>query len=315
MIVLDVVGGFLGAGKTTWLRRLLAREPDRYGAVIVNEAAQAGVDHRSVGGLDPQAVHLVAGGCVCCDGRAELRDVLHDLVADRHRGRHLTDLAVVLETSGVTDPWAVAGMIGEDPVLAENVRVGQVIALVDGVDGTAQLRHRRLAQRQVLLATTVLVSRSDLVGPEVLAGVVSHVRSLNPHATVCDARTAHPLEPGAPVEVPELGPSGDATDGEPLLGWSTPVSAGTSWPEYAVWLELMTRRHPTALLRTKAVLPGPDGVMLVQSVGRMVLPVERAWPGHDLSVASVSQGIRPECIEKSLRAFVPSAFESRVPRT
>src|SRR6202021_175057 len=72
--LLTVLGGFLGAGKTTWLRHHLHSGVFRDAIVVVNEAARAPVDHVLLGSAN--RIHVLAGGCACCEGREELLGLL-----------------------------------------------------------------------------------------------------------------------------------------------------------------------------------------------------------------------------------------------
>ena len=74
---LTILGGFLGSGKTTWLRHQLHEQAFGRVHVIVNEAANAPVDDALLRRADQMT--LLAGACVCCDGRDQLRRTLLDL--------------------------------------------------------------------------------------------------------------------------------------------------------------------------------------------------------------------------------------------
>ena len=67
---LTVLGGFLGSGKTTWLRHQLHQGLFRDACIVVNEAAETPVDDALLAGSTKIAV--LAGGCACCDGKADL---------------------------------------------------------------------------------------------------------------------------------------------------------------------------------------------------------------------------------------------------
>ena len=75
--LLTMLGGFLGAGKTTWLRHHLHSGVFRDAIVVVNEAASASVDHVLLGSAN--RIHVLAGGCACCEGREELLGLLREL--------------------------------------------------------------------------------------------------------------------------------------------------------------------------------------------------------------------------------------------
>src|SRR6185369_15139066 len=77
-----LVTGFLGSGKTTFLRELAAQSAPGDLALIINEFAELGIDQQLLRGGDDDFV-LLSGGCVCCEVKDDLVDALHRLHARR----------------------------------------------------------------------------------------------------------------------------------------------------------------------------------------------------------------------------------------
>src|SRR5436305_5206863 len=105
-MALTVLGGFLGAGKTTWLRHQLHGGAFADAVVIVNEAAEVPVDDLLLGAR-PMAV--LAGGCACCAALDRLLTLLRELCDARVGGEPSGPRAeaLVLETSGLADPTPI----------------------------------------------------------------------------------------------------------------------------------------------------------------------------------------------------------------
>ena len=82
---MTVVTGFLGAGKTTLIRRFLKSPEGRGTAVIVNEFGAVGIDDALVRDSAEETV-LLGNGCLCCITRTDLQAALRRLVFDRERG-------------------------------------------------------------------------------------------------------------------------------------------------------------------------------------------------------------------------------------
>ena len=116
-----VLTGFLGAGKTTFLKRLILSRHGLRIALIINEIGQAGAET-----LDPrESTYLeLAEGCVCCVRNPELVSALRELAARGDLDR------VVIETTGVADPLAITFTL-ERPDLADAVRLDAVVTVVD----------------------------------------------------------------------------------------------------------------------------------------------------------------------------------------
>src|SRR6266480_2802533 len=105
-IPVTIVTGFLGAGKTTLVRRFLATPEGTGTAVIINEFGAVGIDDALVRGSTDD-VTLLGNGCVCCTTRTDLQLALRRLVAERERGTILTFGRIVIETSGLADPGPI----------------------------------------------------------------------------------------------------------------------------------------------------------------------------------------------------------------
>ncbi|MDT7705259.1 MAG: hypothetical protein QOG20_866 [Pseudonocardiales bacterium] len=308
MIELTLVCGFLGAGKTTWLDHHLRGSSERLDLLIVNDFAEEGIDHltlRDAGGTGAR-VEAIVGGCVCCSKLEELRAALSGAVDRSHRGGVAGRSRVVVETSGLAEPHNVVRLLSEDPVLRTNVMLHDLVVVLDGVGGRRTLRHRAAARAQVGLADRVVIARADLVDAAELAELAGIVRVLTESATitVADHGMETPIEAVAPTD-PQ--PFDDAADDLPIRSLTTSLGQGTSWAEYAVWLDAVCRAHPDGLLRSKGLVPTSDGPLLVQSMGADVALPVAADVTAGSSMVFILSGIDPDDLARSLTTFVPSA--------
>ncbi|MFT3789932.1 MAG: GTP-binding protein [Rudaea sp.] len=176
-----LLSGFLGSGKTTLLSRLLRHERLRDTAVVINEFGEIALDHLLVAAVDAQTV-LLDGGCVCCAVRDDLAETLHALHARRAEGGVPAFGRVVIETSGLADPTAIAALLLRDAALARRFALDAVIVTVDAVHAQGQLDTQPEAVRQVLLADRLLLTKTDLVGEDDYWKLVARLHALNPAA-------------------------------------------------------------------------------------------------------------------------------------
>lgn len=140
---LIVLGGFLGSGKTTWLRHQLHQDLFADAHVIVNEAAATPVDDALLKGMS--SLEVLSGGCACCEAKDQLGPRLARL-CDLRSGTASSEARldrVILETSGLADPAAILAVIGSHPVLVHHIVVSETIVCVDALHGLAQFRASR----------------------------------------------------------------------------------------------------------------------------------------------------------------------------
>src|ERR1700691_6167066 len=182
-IPVTVVTGFLGARKTTLLRRFLASPEGKGTAVIVNEFGAVGIDDALVRASADETV-LLGNGCVCCITRSDLQLALRRLVFDRERGTAPPFGRVVIETSGLADPAPILQTFSTDRALGGGFHIRVVLAVADAVNGEAELDSAAEARKQIILADRLVISKTDLATPAIVESLTRRLKSLNPHAAI-----------------------------------------------------------------------------------------------------------------------------------
>jgi G3E family GTPase len=188
-IPLTVLTGFLGAGKTSLLNRLIHDPALAETAVIINEFGEVGLDHLLVRPIRDGVV-LLQSGCLCCTLRGDLVDALEQLLRDLDNGRAMFR-RVILETTGLADPAPVLQTAMAHPYLVLRYRLDGVITLVDAVNAAVTLDAHMESVKQVAVADRIVLSKTDLAaGPEnggARAALAARLRALNPAAPILDA--------------------------------------------------------------------------------------------------------------------------------
>ena len=188
-IPLTVLTGFLGAGKTSLLSRLLSDPAFAETAVIINEFGEIGLDHLLVKPIRDGVV-LLQSGCLCCTLRGDLVDALEELLRDLDNGRAVFR-RVVLETTGLADPAPVLQTAMAHPYLVMRYRLDGVIAVVDAVNAAATLDAHMESVKQVAVADRIVLTKTDLLttaqGRRDREALIARLHLLNPAAPVLDA--------------------------------------------------------------------------------------------------------------------------------
>jgi G3E family GTPase len=287
-IPVTVVTGFLGAGKTTLVRRFLETPEGRGTAVVVNEFGAVGIDDALLRASTDE-VTLLGNGCLCCTTRSDLQIALRRLVAERETGMLPPFGRIMIETSGLADPGPILQTFATDRALGGEFFVEVVVAVVDASCGLATLDWSAEARKQVILADRLVISKTDLCAPESIAQLIARLRELNGHAPI-DTAIGGDLDPRRLIEA---GPNGaqqsgfvgetDHSDG--ILSFVLSETAPLAWQPFERAMETLIALRGSDLLRVKGFLnvAGCSGPVLVQNVQHLAHPpLELAsWPQAD----------------------------------
>jgi G3E family GTPase len=152
-----ILTGWLGAGKTTTLNRMLAAPHGRRIAVLVNELGRIAIDTQLIVGRGGDVLEL-AGGCVCC--KVDIKNDLWDGIADIVN-RSAPD-QIVLETTGIAEPAAILeGLVRVPEAVRERILPAGVVCVVDAEAAGAALERREEAREQAASADRILLSKID----------------------------------------------------------------------------------------------------------------------------------------------------------
>ena len=183
--------GFLGAGKTSVLSRVLRdpRFPDT--AVIINEFGDIGLDHVLVEHVPDDAVVEMTSGCLCCTIRGDIRQTLLMLHHRAETGELPLFARVVIETTGLADPAPVVHTLINDLKVSTRFKLAGVVTAVDAVNGLQTLATHSEAMKQAVIADRILVTKTDLpAGHAALPALVAELERLAPGAAILDPHAA-----------------------------------------------------------------------------------------------------------------------------
>jgi G3E family GTPase len=246
---LTVISGYLGAGKTTLINRLLAGSHRLKLMVMVNDFGAINIDQALIAAQGKDVIALT-NGCVCCTMGADLFMALGDALDRRPRPDHL-----IIEASGIADPKAIANTAIAEP----DMRYAGIVTLVDALNIQTLLNDPLVApqvQQQIAAADLVVQTKAEMRVPAVDA--VFAENGLQPpeiiDATVISILTldAHPNDIQSP---------------------SAPHPAYVSWHHQSDHLldhdALVTalKERPPSLYRLKGLVPTQNGTFEIHIVG------------------------------------------------
>ncbi|VCX42739.1 unnamed protein product [Gulo gulo] len=173
-----------GAGKTTLLNYILTEQHSKRVAVILNEFGEGSAVEKSLavshgGELYEEWLEL-RNGCLCCSVKDNGLRAIENLMEKKGKFDY-----ILLETTGLADPGAVASMFWVDAELGVDIYLDGIITVVDSKYGLKHLEEEKPdglineASRQVALADIIIINKTDLVSEEDLSKLRTAIRSIN----------------------------------------------------------------------------------------------------------------------------------------
>ena len=172
-----VIGGYLGAGKTTLVNHLLRNADGCRIAILVNEFGDLPIDSDLIEAQDDEMI-AISGGCICCSFGSDMTSALIKLSSHNPVPNY-----VVIEASGVAMPGAVADNIS----FLEGFSLAGVVVLADSECIQAQAVDEYLGDtilRQLSGADLIVQTKIDLISPQMVSNICSWLTSVNPKAQI-----------------------------------------------------------------------------------------------------------------------------------
>lgn len=288
-----ILSGFLGSGKTTFLKQWLAQEADRDTAVLVNEFGEVGLDHLILQEVNPETV-LLPSGCLCCQIRGELKDALFSLLEQLNQKELPPFKKVILETTGLADPGPIVSTLLHDKLLQHHFICGGVVTVVDAQNYRQQAEAYPEWIKQAAAADTILLSKQDCVDRQQHEAALAYLKNINSMAAFYATKDFQALKDTVFTVKTDSRPKrahffkldtqenlltvqqANRSNNHPatktcVLEWDKSLN----WSAFSIWLSLLLYRYGDKILRLKGVLVTDDGVSIaVHGVQRNLYPPE-----------------------------------------
>ena len=177
MTTIDIYSGFLGAGKTTLIKKMIREAYQGEKIVLIeNEFGEIGID----GGFMQDAgiqVNEMHSGCICCSLVGDFGRALKQVISDYHPDR------ILIEPSGVGKLSDVIGAV--ERVADESVTLGSFITVADATKCKVYLKNfGEFYTNQIETASAIILSRTGSISEEKLAAAVALLREHNQNAVI-----------------------------------------------------------------------------------------------------------------------------------
>ena len=261
-VPVTVVGGYLGAGKTTLVNHLLRNAGGRRLAILVNDFGSLPIDADLIEAEEDDLISI-AGGCVCCSFGSDLMGALRKLAARTPAPDHL-----LIETSGVALPGSVARSVA----LLAAFSIDGVLVIADAETVQARAADAYMGDtitRQLEDADLVILNKTDLVEVGKLEALRTWMHEAAPRARLIESvRAAVPVEVMFGLDVPQTRTTGALASGairppEDASARYESVSFAVAHPLDGERMGRVLARPGCGLVRAKGVLRDVDGTLKV----------------------------------------------------
>ena len=178
MTKIDIISGFLGAGKTTFIKKMIDEVFKGEKIVLIeNELGEVGIDGGFLKDAGIQITEMNSG-CICCSLVGDFGRNLHEVIDKYHPDR------ILIEPSGVGKLSDVMKSV-IDIEKEEDVKLSGLVTVVNALKASKQMKaFGEFFNNQIEFATVVVLSRSQSATPEQLELCVKQIQALNPKAAI-----------------------------------------------------------------------------------------------------------------------------------
>ena len=178
MTKIDIISGFLGAGKTTFIKKMIDEAFKGEQIVLIeNEFGEVGIDGGFLKDAGIQITEMNSG-CICCSLVGDFGKNLNEVITKYHPDR------ILIEPSGVGKLSDVMKSV-IDIEKEQDVKLNALVTVVNALKASKQMKaFGEFFNNQIEYATTVILSRSQNATPEQLEFCVKQIQNLNPNAAI-----------------------------------------------------------------------------------------------------------------------------------
>lgn len=329
-IPVTIITGFLGAGKTTLVSKLIQHPDMNRVAVVINELGEIGIDNDLVS-MSSENISLLSNGCICCSVRTDMQETMRELFAKRMVGEIPEFDRIIIETTGLADPAPILQTLLSDALFEAQFRLDGLVTLVDGFNGLMQIEQQMETCKQIAVADLILITKSDLLESSGKQALEHAIRSLNPQAPMLFVLNGE-IEPKRLMNLglassrsvektlgflgSLLESNNESTDSylgdfakrhnQGIKTVSLRFQDPFSWEAASAALELLTNLRGSDMLRVKGIMNIDGKPVVIQGVQHIFHPPVTLdkWPSddHDTRIVFITKNIEAELIKSLFNA-------------
>lgn len=177
-IPVTIITGFLGAGKTSLLNKLIVKHPEKKFAIIENEFGETGIDGALITATS-DAIFELSNGCICCSLGEDFLFTLENLLGSNYAFDHL-----LIETTGIADPSSIIDAFVSGENIQQKFRIDSVVCVADAINMEDLMDEQFEVRKQLALSDVILVNKTDSVHPDYVKKLTEIIAQISPMAKI-----------------------------------------------------------------------------------------------------------------------------------
>jgi G3E family GTPase len=321
-VPVSIITGFLGSGKTTLLNYLTAQTNMNDIALIINEFGEVGLDNLLIESSIENTL-LLENGCICCSIRGDLVDTITDLFTKVENGQIPKFNRIVIETTGLANPGPIIHSIRNERLVSKKCELGNVVTLVDGMQGADQLVKYQEVKIQISQADLCLISKCDIGLTNKISDLEEELLKINPILRIKKIKNGE-VDPEFLFDTKPLNFRGvenlnqhshkgaESFAHGAISSWSFEGSKAIDETLFSEWIKMLYTLRPFAMLRMKGIIKFKDRSqpILIQGVGSSMSKIEElnGWPSglNQTRLILIFNGLSQRSINSSFSRWVLS---------
>lgn len=175
-IPVTIITGFLGAGKTSLLNKLISKHPEKRFAIIENEFGVTGIDGALIASA-PDTIFELNNGCICCSLGEDFLFTLENILGSNYEFDYL-----LVETTGIADPSSIIDAFVSGESIQTKFCIDSVICVADAVNMEDLLDEQPEVRKQLALSDLILLNKTDSVHRDYVKTLTGIIAEINPMA-------------------------------------------------------------------------------------------------------------------------------------
>ncbi len=316
MIPIHIVTGFLGSGKTTFIKKLLTAGDNQNTLVLINELGEVGIDNHLVENI-AQNTYLLPNGCICCAVLTDLKETLLSVLSKRNAGEIPHFGRVLIETTGLANPASILSTLYNDIHIQGQFMIHGLTTIVDAENAELQNRLNPEWLTQVVAAQQILLSKTDRVDEPNIKSLTIFLSQLNNEAEITESIEVSSLDELFLKKLKFIKPDSmrffyrqEKQLHQQTQSTVIELDCAIDWMVFGIWINLLLTQYGENILRVKGILnlQDFDQPVLIDGVQHCLYPPEHLdhwpWDDHCSRIVFIVRNLDVNLLQKSFQTIM-----------